>query len=158
MTQGFKKCFGVEFNLQYSFELHLLVVKPSQLKDSLLHLWKGWNLTRKKCGWCFAQSDKYWHTYNNVPNARDGLSVVVPQATLGHPRWWPAPSPIVLPGAEPLTSLEQGSIWLFFLAFVNFGHFQKQSLVSVCPQFSCPNLRITLSWVSLLETGKADGY
>jgi len=34
----------------------------------------------------FAQRDKYSHTYNNVPDAIDGFSFEVPQATLGHPR------------------------------------------------------------------------
>lgn len=35
MTQGFKKYFGVDFNLQFFFELHLLIIKPSE-KDSIL--------------------------------------------------------------------------------------------------------------------------
>lgn len=34
MTQGFKKCFGVDFNLEFSFELHLLNINRTQLKAS----------------------------------------------------------------------------------------------------------------------------
>lgn len=53
--------------------------------------------------------------------------------SLGHPRWWPAPPPAVLPAT---VSLEPGYIWLLLLAFLNFGHVQKQSLV--CAQVFLP--------------------
>lgn len=59
--------------------------------------------------------------HNKAPVAVDGLS-------LGHPRWWPAPPPAALPAT---VSLELGYIWLLLLAFLNFGHLQKQSLPCV---------------------------
>lgn len=66
------------------------------------------------------------------------VASVVPQATLGHPRCWPTPPPIVLPGDAPLTSTEPGSIWLFLLACLNFHRFQDQTMVSVRPLFFLP--------------------
>lgn len=119
MTQGFKKCFGVDFNLQFSFELHLLIIKASQLKASLVHLRTGQHLARKRCGQCFTQSDKYSHMDNKAPIAMDGPSPGPPKVMASPSSHSPARHCVPGTGVQLAAPL----------GISNFGHLQKQSLV-----------------------------